>query len=120
MASPGFKTDFGPNPITTSLLLSHLQALCDTAEKLKRYAQGNIPTMPALFVSPSNTTEHSAPVSENAAESIFGIRGVAVEEIGAVTLIIADIARLPYSTADNPRTETLKEYNPGVNLYADN
>jgi hypothetical protein len=87
---------------------------------LKSAAQGKLPTRPALFVSVSNTTEHSAPVSENVAEIIFGIRGFAIDDIGAVTLIIATNVLLPYSIADKPRIKTLTEYNPGVNPYADN
>jgi hypothetical protein len=106
--------------MTTSLLLSQRQLLCDTPEKLNSAEHGNDPARPALFVLVSNTTEHSAPVSENVADTIFGIRGFTVEEIDSTTFIIAEVVLLPYSIADMPRIRTFRVYKPGVNPYADN
>jgi hypothetical protein len=88
--------------MTTSLLLSQRQLLCDTAEKLNSAEQGNDPTRPALLVSVSNTTEHSAPVSENVADTIIGIRVFTVDDIDSKIFTIAVIVLLPYSAADTP------------------
>jgi hypothetical protein len=119
MTSLGLRTDFELNLMTNSLLFSQRQLLCVTAEKLNNRLQGKTPTRPALFVSASNITEHSAPVSENVADTTLGIRKSTIE-VDEVTLIIVVIVLFPYSIADKPRMRTLTEYSPGVNAYADN
>jgi preprotein translocase subunit SecB len=58
-------------------------------------------------VSASNKTEHSAPVSENVADTIFGIGGLVDEDMGELTFIMPPIVLLPYSIADIPPISTL-------------